>query len=154
MRSPRRSNAAWRRDRACGLARSSPIRRWGALDWPPVAISIERAPDSAATSSARSKESSVSESVYRPTSMARDRNRASAADAGVDEARPVDPRRADLEAVRPGRERCAGGGREQGGAAGPRGRDPVASADAQADERQRRRPEPAEPRQGPSDPGG
>ena len=40
----------------------------GALDWPPVAISIERTPLPAAMSSACSKECSVSESVYRPMS--------------------------------------------------------------------------------------
>ncbi len=68
MRSPRLAKAAWNAERAGALARSRSTSRWGALDWPPVAISIEPTPLAAAISRASSKACSVSESVYRPMS--------------------------------------------------------------------------------------
>src|SRR5664279_2244376 len=65
---PRASKALRKLVRAGWLAKSSSTFRCGALDWPPVAISIERTPLVAAMSSACSNECSVSESVYRPIS--------------------------------------------------------------------------------------
>ena len=63
IRSPRLVKARWNAARLPLSSSSSSMRRCGALDWPPVAISMAVAPTRAATSSASSNVWSGSESV-------------------------------------------------------------------------------------------
>src|SRR3990172_7041193 len=68
IRSPRSANAREKAPSRLASPSNSPIRRCGADDCPPVAISMPVAPTRAARSRAPSNDSSLTESVYSPSS--------------------------------------------------------------------------------------